>query len=876
MNLIKRISLLLAVCMLFSAICLLSSCQKDDTQLPATTESESIDTSATTEDVSESTQETTIDESSNIVYDTEDTSNEIDTETASEASSIDNTTDNTESVEETTVEETTVEETTVETTTVEETTVETTTVETTTVEETTVEETTVETTTVETTTVEETTVEETTVEETTVETTTVEETTVEETTVEETTVEKTTVEETTVETTTVEETTVEETTVEETTVEETTVEETTVETTTVEETTVETTTVEETTVEETTVEETTVEETSKKPEFTTLEDPSAIAREEMPRIDINTEGGVDITSKEVYVRATISVSRCEDKYIRTNLEGGIRARGNSTFGAPKKPYRIKFDKKQNLLGLNGEKHFKNWVLMADYFDASMLRTFATFKLAEVLLEGKYYSSDCTPVEVYLNGNPHGVYLLCEQTQINPGRVNIYEKDDDETSVEIGYLMIGQGGRTDEPESIVIPANITVTDRTGNKFDFGGLNFALSGSGYTEEQKAYVVKYVEGVFKVLRGALYEDKYYTLSRDGQLSIKTTFNSTTKAEKQIETINAVFNIESAVALCALDEIVKNLDAMTFNMYVDLSPKGDARLTLAAPWDFDFSMANTHYSTTHSYKGFYATNISYSEGMRTNLFYVMFGSIDWFDEMVCELWREKYPEMQQAVYDVLLYSYKYQDAYNRDWERWGSASGRITIYHHATADLATFTKHLDNGTLLYTWLTKRLEWLDRQWGDTEYPEGMTPDIVIDFTKEESINYTSGWQRCEGKITTVGLLVTTDNGYDPYFTVELESFDAIAEDYPYIEICMKVPINSSSSSYQSEIFLSSGTVTHATGGISVRYDIKAEGKFVTYRINLEETGFWTGDIHRIRIDYFPSCEPGDVIYIKSIKLTSK
>ena len=87
MNFIKRISLLLAVCMLFSAICLLSSCQKDDTKLPITTESESIDTSAVTEDISESTCDTTIDESSDIIYDTEDTSSEANTETTAEDSS---------------------------------------------------------------------------------------------------------------------------------------------------------------------------------------------------------------------------------------------------------------------------------------------------------------------------------------------------------------------------------------------------------------------------------------------------------------------------------------------------------------------------------------------------------------------------------------------------------------------------------------------------------------------------------------------------------------------------------------------------------------------------------------------------------------------
>jgi hypothetical protein len=73
--------------------------------------------------------------------------------------------------------------------------------------------------------------------------------------------------------------------------------------------------------------------------------------------------------------------------------------------------------------------------MADYYDHTMLRTWATFSFADVLLGNHYFSSDSTPVEVYLNDEYMGVYLLCEQTQIDNDRVNIYEKRDDETAVE---------------------------------------------------------------------------------------------------------------------------------------------------------------------------------------------------------------------------------------------------------------------------------------------------------------------------------------------------------------------------------------------------------------------------------------------------------
>ena len=149
----------------------------------------------------------------------------------------------------------------------------------------------------------------------------------------------------------------------------------------------------------------------------------------IPRLAIYTDNGHDVTSKDDYTHGTATLSNCHEKFAFEGVGVNIRARGNSTFHAPKKPFRLKFDKKQEMLGLNGGKAYKSWVLLADYYDGSMLRTFGTFKFAKALMENKYYSSDCTHVEVYINGEYRGVYLLCEQTQINRGRVDIPEKAD---------------------------------------------------------------------------------------------------------------------------------------------------------------------------------------------------------------------------------------------------------------------------------------------------------------------------------------------------------------------------------------------------------------------------------------------------------------
>ena len=605
----------------------------------------------------------------------------------------------------------------------------------------------------------------------------------------------------------------------------------------------------------------------------------------IPRLDIYTDDGGDVDSKDVYKHATATLSGCAERYAFEDVGVNIRARGNSTFGAPKKPFRLKFDKKQEMLGLNGGRAYKSWVLMADYYDGSMLRTFGTFKFAKALMENVYYSSDCTHVEVYLNGEYRGVYLLCEQTQINRGRVDIPEMEEGDTSVEQGYLMIGVGGQVDEPELITVRPEIHITDRNGETRYYGGINFTLSGGTYTQAQKDYVANYVSAVFKVVAKAVYDHEYYDLARDGTMTRKRSFAwAKTDEEKQIETVSAVFNIESAVSMCILDEICKNLDAMAFNMYVDLSPEGDGVLTLAAPWDFDFSMANTHYSTTHSYSGFYATNFSESEGVRVNAWYVLLGRIPWFEDMIREHWQENYTELKAVVAEMVSVNYAYDEAFNRDWERWGDPINRILIHHHSSADLSTFTEHADAGNFVTDWLTMRLWWLNKQWGDgsdaTLPGAEDAPELQLVFKTEADMAIVTDAKRCTVELTESNglLLMPDDSAYDPYFSFDYDllgkQYDSMF--YPILEFTYKVPRSNSQRTYITELFLCAGGVENATGGISTHIEVEADGQWHTVRIDLSETGFWSGTIHEIRLDFFSSCEAGDKMYLKEFKLLTE
>lgn len=97
----------------------------------------------------------------------------------------------------------------------------------------------------------------------------------------------------------------------------------------------------------------------------------------------------------------------------------IKGRGNTTWGGhDKKPYQIKFKSKTSVLGM-GEA--KKWVLLANSFDASLLKNNIGFTLAEKLgLE----TSEFRYVDLWIDGEYLGNYMICEKVEIGKKRLNL--------------------------------------------------------------------------------------------------------------------------------------------------------------------------------------------------------------------------------------------------------------------------------------------------------------------------------------------------------------------------------------------------------------------------------------------------------------------
>ena len=62
----------------------------------------------------------------------------------------------------------------------------------------------------------------------------------------------------------------------------------------------------------------------------------------------------------------------------------------------------------------------------------------------------------------------------------------------------------------------------------------------------------------------------------------------------------------------------------------------------------------------------------------------------------------------------------------------------------------------------------------------------------------------------------------------------------------------------------------------NATGGVSTHIELEADGQWHTVRIDLSATGYWSGTIHEIRVDFFSSCGAGDKMYLKELCILSE
>ena len=176
----------------------------------------------------------------------------------------------------------------------------------------------------------------------------------------------------------------------------------------------------------------------------------------LPTVVIHTKDNQAPYDKEHEIDCFISIISNNGQTILSD-SATIRERGNASRNFPKKPYRIKFAKKHQVLG--SPANAKKWTLINNYGDKTLMRNQLAFELSRRF--GMPYTPFCAYVDVVLNGDYKGSYQLCDQIEVRKNRVNITEmtpRDNSGEALTGGYLFEVDAYAGDEPFQAVFQSS----------------------------------------------------------------------------------------------------------------------------------------------------------------------------------------------------------------------------------------------------------------------------------------------------------------------------------------------------------------------------------------------------------------------------------
>jgi len=360
----------------------------------------------------------------------------------------------------------------------------------------------------------------------------------------------------------------------------------------------------------------------------------------LPVFWIDTFGGAEIKSKEDYITCGVSLTNTDEDFEFNNVLAGIRGRGNTTWGYDKKPYRIKFDKKQDLFGWDKN---KSWVLLALYQDFSGIKDFTAFNLASAIGEdGSAFVPHARHVELYLNGEYQGLYLLTDQVQENKGRTDV-EEDFDENSTEIPFLV-----EWDEYAPLEGKEGtdwFRIYNNDSGATSYYNVKYPDREQRFTQEQFDYVKNYIIKVNELC---------HTKNVDAG-----------KFEEYVD-------LDAFIDYYLVQEIMGQVEINYKSVY--MSKKSDGRLVMGPIWDFDYSAGGPMEL---------GGNASPEVGLMStfNWFYFMLKT-DWFKAACLNRLEEHRQTWLDTLEDIKAYKTDLNAALQRNASLWDFEDDGLMSY--------------------------------------------------------------------------------------------------------------------------------------------------------------------------------------------------
>lgn len=389
-----------------------------------------------------------------------------------------------------------------------------------------------------------------------------------------------------------------------------------------------------------------------------------LVRTGLPVIEITMPAGDEVVSKEIYETVTVTAKNGDGSVSLEGAAGKLRGRGNATWKMEKKSYKLKFDQKQNMLD-TGKGPAKDWVLLANHCDQSLIRNQVSFYLARNM-EGLEYTVACQQVEVFINGICKGVYLLTEQIEVQENRLDLPY---DSAVLDTGYLVeLDDYADDDNPNGENISYVVA-----GEKM------FSLK-SDVTPAQIPYIKDYLQKVHDaIMSGDEHRVRRYV------------------------------DLDSCIDAYLIEEFTMNIDVGWSSFYFYKKP-GDEHLYFGPLWDFDLAIGNDKRLRDGGSKGFYVGDSNSGYKQRS----LWFGALmeqHWFKILVRKRWEEKRDLFEGASAYAAVCVELVQSAAERNFDIWESLGRRINQEPNHIVAYTTYDQHADNAV---AWLADRYDWLN------------------------------------------------------------------------------------------------------------------------------------------------------------------
>ena len=464
---------------------------------------------------------------------------------------------------------------------------------------------------------------------------------------------------------------------------------------------------------------------------------------------------------------TVNITNCPAAVAVSDKVATIKVRGNQTAGFPKKGFRLKFESKINLFGLNGGKRFKKWVLMADAKDCTVSRTALGLTMSGGIIrsDSKVWSSTYKPVSVYLNNTYWGMYFLAEQKESKEGRIKLPEVEDGYTGTDIGYCFELDHYAEDEPKkddggdptfsitydgysnsggwgnnpydiesSLANPGIMThftmnsdITDGPvqPDEADIeAGLAKGIPVNDKNSEQVKFIKNRLTALFKVLKQAAVDKKAYTIDNATNTAVAAPSSKTVR-----QCVEENFDLKAWAEGFIINGIAcpPDLGYSSFYMSFDNSATGDKKLRFDNPWDFDSNFGNRSQLIEGGDSG---SKDPYYLNRTSNMWIQMLSKLDFFiEDYVKPLWNQVRNEkvFEKCVEMLKVYYKVYANEHKKNFTKWPkiAAQDGDNVGTYFNGELRSIFKNTDENSRknaqkeTINWFSKRVNYFENKWGE-------------------------------------------------------------------------------------------------------------------------------------------------------------